>query len=196
MTKPDHTPRSLPDRPLVIATHLDRTQNERLAAHWSRPRVISYTDDHPVSEVPAEADLLFTFYSGWSRAPEKAPRGWPFSLRWIQAASAGVDAFPAWFFSGPVVTCGRGVNTVALSEFVLAAILAHEKCFFDGLRVNGPADWKTRTLGCVEGKTLGLFGFGAIGKAVARRARALDMRLVAVNRSGRSNEEIEIVDSA
>ena len=195
MTEPNDTPQSLPDRPLVIATHLDRTRNGRLAAHWSRPRIIPYTDDHPVWEVPAEADLLFTFYSGWSAAPEQAPPGWPFNLRWIQAASTGVDAFPAWFFSGPVVTCGRSVNAVALSEFVLAAILAHEKCFFDGIRVNRPAGWKTKTLGCVEGKTLGLFGLGAIGKTVAWRARAFGMRLVAVNRSGRFSEGIEIVDS-
>jgi phosphoglycerate dehydrogenase-like enzyme len=187
--------RMTPGQSLVIATNLNQIQNERLAAHWSRPRVIPYSDDRPAWEIPDEADLLFTFYSGWSEAPRKIPPGWPFGLRWIQVASAGVDTFPSWFFSGPVVTCARGVSAVALSEFVLAAVLAHEKRFFDGIRVIDSGEWRTRTLGCIEGKTLGLLGLGAVGKEVAQRAQAFGMRLVAINRSRRSCDGIEIVGS-
>jgi phosphoglycerate dehydrogenase-like enzyme len=181
--------------PLVIATNLNAIQNERIAAHWSKPRVIPYASQHPVWEVPPEADVLFTFFAGWRQAPAEAPAGWPFRLTWIQIASAGIDAFPAWVFSVPLVTSGRGVSAVALSEYVLAAILAHEKRFFDGIRVHSAAEWKMRSLGQVEGRTLGVLGLGAIGKAVVARARAFGMRILTVARSSVPEEGIETVGS-
>jgi phosphoglycerate dehydrogenase-like enzyme len=181
--------------PLVIATNLDDVQNARLAEHPSRPRVIPYSADRPAWQIPAEADLLFTFYRGWVGAPPQPPSGWPFRLRWIQIAAAGIDAFPPWFFSGPVVTCGRGVSAVGIAEFALAAMLAHEKQFFDGIRVADAASWKPRMLGRLAGKTLGLLGLGAIGSAVARRALAFDMTILAVTRDDRREPGVMIVPS-
>lgn len=182
-------------RPLVIATNLNSEQNERLAAHWSSPRVVPYADDHSVWDVPEDADLLFTFFRGWQQSPAVPPVGWPFRLQWIQVAAAGVDAFPPWFFTGPVVTCGRGVAAVPLAEYVLAAILAHEKAFFDGVRVRAADDWKVRTLGRVQGRTLGLLGLGAINRAVVDRARGFDMTMLAFNRDGCTDPDIELVGS-
>jgi len=184
-----------PARPLVIATNLNPAQNERLAAHWTKPRVIPYADDRPVWEIPPEADLLFTFFRGWRQAPAEPPAGWPFRLQWIQVAAAGVDAFPDWFFTGPAVTCGRGVSAVPLAEYILAAILAHEKQFFDGVRVRAAAEWQVRTLGRVEGRMLGLVGLGAINKAVAQRAQAFGMTLLAVDRDVTAYPQIEFVRS-
>jgi phosphoglycerate dehydrogenase-like enzyme len=184
------------EQPLVIATNLNAIQNERLAAHWSRPKIIPYANEHPVWEIPPEADLLFTFFAGWRQAPAEPPVGWPFRLKWIQVASAGIDAFPAWFLSGPEVTTGRGVAATALSEYVLAAILAHEKQFFDGIRVRAAAEWKMHMLGQVEGRTLGILGLGAIGRAVVARARAFGMTILAVDQNAVSGDGIEIVGSA
>ena len=189
--KTGQKPRDTDGRPLVIATNLNPAQNERLAEHWSRPRVMSYSDSKPVWEVPPEADLLFTFFRGWREAPEQPPEGWPFGLQWIQVAAAGIDAFPEWFFSGPVVTCGRGVSATPLSEYILGAILAHEKQFFDGIRVQRAADWEVRTLGGVEGRTLGLVGLGAINKTVVPRALAFGMRILAVDRDITSYPGVE-----
>jgi phosphoglycerate dehydrogenase-like enzyme len=181
--------------PLVIATNLDAVQNERLARHPSRPRVIAYSLDRPVWEIPATADVLITFFRGWPGAPAQPPAGWPFRLRWIQIAAAGVDAFPPWFFTGPVVTSGRGVGAVAIAEYVLAAMLAHEKQIFEGLRVSEAAAWKPRMLGRLTGKTLGLVGLGAIGHEVAVRAAAFGMTILAVTRSGAAQAGVTIVGS-
>jgi phosphoglycerate dehydrogenase-like enzyme len=181
--------------PLVIATNLDDVQNERLARHPSRPRIVPYSLDRPVWEIPATADVLFTFYRGWTDAPAHPPPGWPFRLRWIQIAAAGIDAFPSWFFTGPTVTSGRGVGAVAIAEYVLAAMLAHEKRFFDGIRIVEAAGWKSRMLGRLAGKTLGLVGLGAIGREVASRAAAFGMSVSAVTRSGSAMPGVTIVAS-
>lgn len=194
-TQRENRRQARPERPLVIATNLSPAQNQRLAAHWSRPRVIPYADERSVWEIPPEADLLFTFFRGWRQAPATAPAGWPFRLRWIQVAAAGIDAFPDWFFTGPAVTCGRGVAAVPLSEYIMAAILAHEKQFFDGARVQAAADWNVRTLGRVEGRTLGLVGLGAINRAVVPRALTFGMTLLAVDRDTTAHPSIEFVGS-
>jgi phosphoglycerate dehydrogenase-like enzyme len=112
------------------------------------------------------------------------PAGWPFDLRWIQLVSVGIDAYPEWLFDGPVVTSARGSSAVALAEFALAAIFAHAKRLPD-IWVHDRQDWTPTPLASLAGSTLGLVGFGAIGEALAPRAQALGMRVLATRRSDR-----------
>ncbi|MDO8772944.1 MAG: NAD(P)-dependent oxidoreductase, partial [Burkholderiaceae bacterium] len=97
--------------------------------------------------------------------------------------------FPPWLFEVPQVSCARGVAAVPIAEFVMAALLAHVRPLADSL-VADPVQWRRgfeRTSasppGLLAGQTLGLVGFGAIGQAVARRALAFDMRVLALRRS-------------
>ncbi|WP_092495870.1 NAD(P)-dependent oxidoreductase [Faunimonas pinastri] len=184
--------------PLTIATNLNPLQNERLAEHASRPRIIPYTDTRSAWDVPDEADVLMTFFRGWKTAPrDAAPAGWPGRLRFVQIASTGVDAFPSWVFtSGLPVSCARGVPAVAIAEYVLMALLAHEKRLFDSLFIRSAEDWTPRSLAGLSGKTVGLLGLGAIGQAVAERARAFGVKLVALRRSNATPiEGVEIAAS-
>lgn len=167
----------------VIACNLDDEQVERLRAHASNPVVLPYSDDRPVWDIPPEADFLFTYFKGWSSAPKRRPGGWPHNLKWVQIASAGIDAFPDWVFEAPLVTTGRGISAEAISEYVLAAIFAHEKKLFDDLLIHWRGSWNKRTLGLVSGKRLGILGFGAIGARTAAKAQALGMQVGAVTRS-------------
>ncbi len=177
--------------PLVIACNLDPEQVERLARHESAPVVRSYSEDAPVWNVPEDADILFTFFRGWAGAPKQKPAGWPFNLKWIQIASAGIDAFPDWVFEVPLVTTGRGISAEAISEYVVAAIFAHEKNLFDDLLVNSADQWIKRTLGLVSCKSVGIYGFGAIGRRTAEKLQALGMDVSAVKRN--APEEIGAV---
>lgn len=176
----------------VIACNLDDDQVERLRAHPSNPIVLAYSDSRPVWDVPSEADFLFTFFKGWSVAPKEPPAGWPHRLKWVQIASAGIDAFPAWVFDAPLVTTGRGISAEAIAEYAIAAIFAHEKKLFEDLLVHSRSEWNKRTLGTVSGKGLGILGFGAIGARVAGKALALGMYVSAVTRSsGLANGEVK-----
>jgi phosphoglycerate dehydrogenase-like enzyme len=167
----------------VIACNLDDDQLERLRAHTSSPEVLDYAKDRPVWEVPQEADILFTFFRGWGAAPKQKPAGWPYNLKWIQIASAGIDAFPDWVFEVPQVTTGRGISAEAISEYIIAAIFAHEKQLFDDLLVRNADQWNKRTLGLVSGKSVGFYGLGAIGQRTATKLTALGMAVSAVRRS-------------
>jgi len=128
-----------------------------------------------------DATILVTGPSAaWRRAPATPPQGWPFNLEWVQIASSGVDGFPDWLFNVPQVTTGRGVTAEAIADYVLAAILDDVKNL-PSRQAHGPEDYASpdmlKPLGTLDGKVLGLAGFGAIGGAVAKRAKAFGLEL-------------------
>jgi phosphoglycerate dehydrogenase-like enzyme len=167
----------------VIVNQLGPEVHLALSDHWSHPHIA----DHPAGRAPwdisDEADVLLTRpLAGWDKAPAAKPAGWPFGLRWIQTASTGVDFFPPWLLDGPVVTVGRGISADPIAEYVLAAILGFEKRL-DAVRVRGPEDWKLVDLGTLSGKTVGIAGFGSIGRAVAERLKPFEVSLKVLRRS-------------
>lgn len=136
----------------------------------------------PIAECPAGYGILLSGPSmPWRDRPVDRPAGWPGSLRWLQLPAAGVDGYPRWFLDAPAVSTGLGVNAVPIAEYVLAVILAHEKNI-PGLWVDSREAWKTKLLGTLAGRTIGLLGVGNIGREIARRARAFDMRVIAHRR--------------
>jgi phosphoglycerate dehydrogenase-like enzyme len=140
--------------------------------------------------VPEEAQILLAVPSraGNISTPVEAPAGWPRNLRWIQAVSAGIDEFPPWIFDVPLVTCGRGTNSAPIAEFVLAALLANMKKIPE-IWIDNAANWKLKDLGTLAGKTLGLVGYGSIGQAIAARALAFGMEIVATARTRNSGSD-------
>ncbi|MBB2205828.1 NAD(P)-dependent oxidoreductase [Gluconacetobacter takamatsuzukensis] len=160
--------------------------------------------DAPAPWDVAGADILVTGpFAAWKNAPADPPPGWGRGPRWVQIVSAGVDAFPDWLLRDRVVTCGRGNAAVPIAEYVLAALLLHEKRF-DALRPASAAEWRAQagplqrgvTLGSLEGRTVGLAGYGAIGHAVAARARAFGMRVLAWRSRPWTAEETALVEPA
>lgn len=178
----------------IIAYNFIAPLRDSILTHPSRPTVLEYTATEKPWEIPPEADLLMAFFAGWQDAPQEKPAGWPYGLKQIQVLSAGVDKFPDWFFDGVTVTCGRGVSSIAIAEFAMTAVLAQEKQFVavaSGNVAVGSVGEKQVMRG-VAGKTLALLGTGAIGAAVAKRALAFDMRVLAHSRSGRAPEGLDV----
>jgi phosphoglycerate dehydrogenase-like enzyme len=179
---PVEAPRPAP----VIVNQGGFKLGERLAAHWSSPRVLAHPKGAPPWEIPPEADVLVTQQHLWA-GRAAAPPGWPFGLRFIQTLTTGVDLLPPWVLEGPVVACSRGVPAAPIAEFVLLSILAHEKRF-DSIRVQDAAEWKPQwnetPLGTLGGKVLALAGYGALGRAIASRAQPFGMRILALRRGG------------
>lgn len=99
--------------------------------------------------------------------------------------------------------CNAGsYSTGAVAQQVFAYILNHASRVsdYDGDVKNG--DWIRSRLFCffsrptseLEGKTLGIFGFGAIGKRIANIGLAFGMRVIATNRSKKEYPGVEFVD--
>ncbi|MGH9586029.1 MAG: D-2-hydroxyacid dehydrogenase [Acidobacteriaceae bacterium] len=106
------------------------------------------------------------------------------SLRWIHTRFAGVDnlLFPELVNSDIVLTNAKGVYSAPLGEFALTAILYFAKDV-PRLRRNQAAQaWARFEMERIAGKTVGIVGYGDIGRAVAERAHAMGMRIFAMKR--------------
>jgi phosphoglycerate dehydrogenase-like enzyme len=171
--------------PLVIANQLPPAFNQHLAITLPPEAIWRELPPQAAWQVPEDATVLLATPPRNANVvvPDRKPAGWPFNLRWIQAVSAGVDEYPPWIFDVPLVTCGRGTNSSPIAEYVLAGLLSVAKKL-DTIWVHDAADWKLRDLGTLDGKTLGLIGYGSIGQAVAARARPFGMNILATRRSG------------
>jgi phosphoglycerate dehydrogenase-like enzyme len=164
----------------AIASQLGEVLDAALLKRAPDIRIVSLPRGFP-AEIPDEATVLFAapVHGLRERAPIPRPAAWPHRLRWIQLVSAGADGYPDWLFDGVPVSCARGPAGEPMAEYTLAAIFAAAK-FLPDLWVRDAASWRMRQLGTVAGATLGIFGFGAVGRAIAAKALALGMRVVAV----------------
>ena len=99
----------------------------------------------------------------------------------MYSGSVGVDFYPRWLLEAPLVSCGRGVASDEIADYVISAIYHHAKNL-EAVRARSLDEWRQAPLGRVAGSTIGIVGLGAIGTAVARRALALGARVVASRR--------------
>jgi phosphoglycerate dehydrogenase-like enzyme len=108
------------------------------------------------------------------------------NVEWVHSRSAGLDGllFPELVESPVRLTNGRGVYSESLGEFVVGAILYFAKDLRRMIRNQAAGEWEPFDIVEVRGQTVGIVGYGDIGRAVATRVRALGMRVLGVKRHG------------
>ena len=143
--------------------------------------LVAATSEEAAALAP-EADVIFC----WALEREilrvalaKASRA-----RWIHGRSVGLDHVmsPELKSSAIPFTNGRGVFSQSLGEFALAAILYFAKDFPRMRRNQQGARWEPFDVLEIARQTLGIVGYGDIGRACAWRAKALGMRVLALRR--------------
>lgn len=101
-----------------------------------------------------------------------------------------------------IAVCNAGsYSTNAVAQHTFALILEHFNNTSNYNKYVQDGRWKrSKTfspfvypLSEVAGKTLGIVGFGNIGRAVAKIANAFEMRVIAYNRSEKQADEVEFV---
>jgi phosphoglycerate dehydrogenase-like enzyme len=105
-------------------------------------------------------------------------------VRWVHSRSAGLERtlFPELIASDVIMTNGSGVFSSSLGEFALAAILYFAKDFRRMIRNQTAGRWEPFDVLPIAGHTVGIVGYGDIGRAVASRVRAMGMNVLAVKR--------------
>ncbi len=108
------------------------------------------------------------------------------NLRWLQVMNAGLERLDRQGIlqRGFFVTNGSGLSAAPIAEWCIGAMFALAKLFPSYLRNQDRHAWeRIRGATVLEGKTCGIVGLGAIGRATAQRARALGMRVIASRRT-------------
>jgi phosphoglycerate dehydrogenase-like enzyme len=146
---------------------------------------------HSGAAIPASlwqvVEILYTSFATPLPSPEHAPL-----LRWVQLYSAGPDPIvdQPLFQSSTTFTTASGVHAINMAEYVFTVVLA----WFHRLPLilswqrqeQWPSSAERSTLLVPEelkGKTIGIAGYGSIGRQIARLANAFGMRILAMQRS-------------
>lgn len=109
-------------------------------------------------------------------------------LKWIQSSSAGVEfvaRIPELVASDIILTNTRGAHGPSIGEHTMALLLAMTRHIPESIEQQKRKHWERgslyKTAREVNGLTMGIIGFGAIGKGIARRAQAFEMNILAVD---------------
>lgn len=115
-------------------------------------------------------------------------------LKVISRYGAGVDSIDieAATRKGIVVTNTPGTNTDAVADLTFALILAVARFIPQADKSTKKGEWKKFFGMAVNGKTLGIVGMGRIGKAVSRRVKGFNMRVIYYDCQGKFETEKEL----
>jgi D-2-hydroxyacid dehydrogenase (NADP+) len=110
------------------------------------------------------------------------------NLKWIQSPSSGVDNFltiPELVENEVLLTSAVGTHGACLAESVLGMILAFNRGIRASILCQKEHVWAIREIRPKQieltGSTMGIIGFGVVGRSLAKRAYAFDMRIIAVD---------------
>lgn len=109
-------------------------------------------------------------------------------LKWLNSIYAGLDFLPMDVLTsrGITVTNGAGINAITIAEYVVMGMLTIAKGYRDVVRAQERREWLLDSPGKRElaGSKALLLGYGAIGRLVEPRLKALDVDVCVVRRSG------------
>ena len=121
----------------------------------------------------AEADILVSNH--WRADYPPAPK-----VRLVQSVATGVDLFELAALPAGITVCNAFGHETAIAEYVVMAMLAlHHRLLEIATEFRDRASWRTSWVesgaphGEVRGSTLGIVGYGRVGREVARRAAAV-----------------------
>lgn len=106
-------------------------------------------------------------------------------LRWICNRFAGVDNLmnADLISSDVVVTNGRGCFSDSLAEFVIFGALYFSKNYLRLAAQQREHLWEKFNLSELSRQTIAIVGYGDIGVAIAKRAKAFNMRILGLRRN-------------
>ena len=172
--------------------HLTDTLLAKVTTPWTAARFLEKDAKEDFARALAEADALISL--AWDRSFPAAPK-----LQLIQSPGTGVDFIDFAAVPPGVRVCNCYGHAEGTAEYVMLSILlwchvnfvpAHqsfraERSWRYSGRVNGPINEE------LHGKTVGILGLGAIGSAVAARAKGFGTRVLGCNRTPRELPQVD-----
>jgi phosphoglycerate dehydrogenase-like enzyme len=145
-------------------------------------QVTCHTGEEVAQALDEEVGVLYTIHVNF-------PLERALNLKWVQLHWAGVDhvlGTPLWE-SDVSITTTSGIHTTPIAEYVFASILAFTchvpRMLYHQKRHEWPKGrWSLFAGPELRDQTMGIVGYGSIGREVGRLARAFGMRVLATKR--------------
>ncbi len=178
---------------VAFAGTFSATLEPTVRARLEMPCDVIVADETGIVSQLSDVDVLITL--AFTREMGTAAK----RLKLVQVPGAGLDRIDRGALPAGVFLANVYGHEIGIAEYVLGAMLALTRGFarLDAALRQGawesqwavgsspPAPWPE-----LAGKTLGILGYGRIGQALARRARAFDMEVCAIRREAtRSDAE-------
>jgi D-2-hydroxyacid dehydrogenase (NADP+) len=160
---------------------------DAIRRRWPEMRVLHLPNYDRLPEELPDTDIFL----GYSLRPKQLKEAK--KLKWIHSTAAGVAQlmYPELRDSGILVTNPSGIFSVPMAEHTMGLLLALARNFPDSVRQQDQSRWsqqdlwdKPQHLTELNGQVLLIVGYGSIGRELARRAKAFDLRIWGVTRSG------------
>src|SRR5512135_2599900 len=134
-----------------------------------------------LGDVWQEVEVLYT--TRLVPLPETAPR-----LRWVQGHFAGVDQLLGHpLLRSVILTTSSGIHAPAMAEYILMMVLAFAHHLPRMIEHQERAEWPQQRWALfvpqeLRDATIGIVGYGSIGRETARLAHAFGTRVLALKR--------------
>jgi phosphoglycerate dehydrogenase-like enzyme len=150
--------------------------------------ILDPIDQARLPQAAAAADILVSQH--WRADYPPAPK-----LRLVQSVATGIELFDLAALPRGALVCNAFGHETAIAEYIVMVWLAlHHRLFEISGEFRERGSWRTSWVesgaphGEVRGSTLGIVGYGRVGREVARRAAPFGCRILAANRSPREAE--------
>jgi phosphoglycerate dehydrogenase-like enzyme len=150
--------------------------------------ILDPIDQARLPQAAAAADILVSQH--WRADYPPAPK-----LRLVQSVATGIELFDLAALPCGTLVCNAFGHETAIAEYIVMVWLAlHHRLFEISGEFRERGSWRTSWVesgaphGEVRGSTLGIVGYGRVGREVARRAAPFGCRILAANRSPREAE--------
>lgn len=146
------------------------------------------------SEVIRRADIILTLSPGGDLSDEELDMLG--GARFMQLVSAGADHIPYRKIPGSItIASNPGAYAEPISEHAVAMALALAKRLPEEHRnlQEGEFNQFGKLNKSIRRSTVGILGFGGIGRAVARLFRAIGASIMGMNTSGRTGEPVDFI---
>ncbi len=182
------------DITLLILGKPGKPQLELLSGLDKSVHILIAESTQEAADKSPEADVIFVWDT--KREMLQAALAKASRAKWIHGRFAGLDhvMFPELEASTIPFTNGKGVFSQSLGEFVLAAMLYFAKDFPRMRRSQQAAKWEPFDVLEISKQSMGIVGYGDIGRACAWRAKAMGMRVLAMRRRTDLSKEDPHVD--
>ena len=151
-------------------------------------------DNNNLKEVISKLDILVTY-----EISEELFNYSIGNLKWIHLGVSGVDKSLSKSIrkSKTIITNSRGINSEPVSEYVIGMMLYLSKKFNLSEKFKNNKKWDqwalSREMIQLNSKTVGIIGYGAVGKKIAKKCKAFNMKLIITKRS---QKEVEVKKSS